>query len=221
MAGDVSQLGLLQQIIAGSQPTTLDGMYNYRDPSISARTYDPLLTAIGFVKGQFPKELYKWSGLQGQNDDWTTAHEFEHTQQRAKNTRFPNDKWSYPDWASRQDLGDLNSQLYKYQITNPPKYQELSGEPKPNYDMVMRNNSNYREFLADLAGMYRVHQDPRIRQNIEQILKTKPDVYNKVQKHLYPTTPYMTDSDWSAPKQPRALDLLKQFQQLMRRVTSY
>ena len=204
---------LLQQIMQSAQPASLDGYYNYVDPNVQHHTYDNQLTSIGFVPHKAPQNMYTWSGLQDQNKDYTKAHEFEHTQQRNPKSVFKKDKFP----AGAYLLAD---KLEPYFPDLPAEYQEIMGKKRFPSDLLKRNWAMApQEFLADIAGLFRIHQDPKKRQEIEDILKSEPTLYQAINQNLYPTIPRMTESTWSAPKENT--NLLQNLQRLIRNRTAY
>ena len=203
-------MGLLDDIIAGSDPASLDGYYGYIDPNIKARTWEPDLNIEGFVLHKDPNTLY--TSKNGRNIKNTQAHEFEHTQQLKSNRKF--DNGTGLDLADRWDL---SKQLYPYLPKvkdDDPIYNNLSSNE------LARIHLRYKEFLADLAGIYRSNPDPQVRQKIEEILK-KSKNYSQIKRDLYPTLPHADSSEQSVPSNNPPMSLIDLARQWIRNKTAY
>ena len=204
-------LDLIERIIKESQEADLDGYYKYVDPKVKHRTWETPLNASGFVQHRDPNTMY--TDKNGPDPEHTKAHEFEHTQQlksgqnfKDRTTKDFSDRWS------------LSKELYPYQPkvgNDHPLYSDLTGE------QFQQIHSSPKEFLADLAGLFKHHQDPEIRKKIENILKSRPEYYSLLQKQLYPTMNHTQSTDSpSTPINP-ARSLIDQARQWMRNKTAY
>ena len=204
-------LELIERVVKEAQEEDLDGYYNYVDPKVKHKKWERPLTISGLVLRKDPNTMY--SDKNSPNPEHTKAHEFEHTQQIKSGQDFKDRKPK--DFLDRWDL---SKQLYPLQPKvgdNHPYYRDQTAED------FQKIHTQPREFLADLAGLYKMHQDPETRKRIEAILKSKPEYYSLLQKQLYPTLPHVVESNISPTPINKSSSLLDSMRQWIRTKTAY
>ena len=198
---------MVEEIKQQSQSSPLDGYFRYIDPQVQHRTWEPLLNVEGFVDRRDPNTMY--TARKGMNPAGTQAHEFEHTQQIKSGRKF--------DYAGLSDRWNLSEKLYPYFDKVPPNDPNYKDLTKDEYRKI---HTHPREFLADLAGLFRTHQDPKIRQEIEDILKTSP-YYEEIKKSLFPTLPHASETKQSSTPINTPQSLIDLARQWIRNKTAY
>ena len=195
---------LIARAVANSTPQTLNGMFRYHDPSVQYREWDrPQLNVQGFVNPSIDlKTMYVNKNIP--NLPFVRAHEFEHTQQGGDlGQRIPNSS----------DITNSLWDLFRPQFKNDMDHDY-------NKEYRSQRNNDPREFLADLAGLYEIHQDSSTRQRMEDEMKKYPKALEQINRRLYPNrTKFLEDTTSNRPTMDEPVSPLARIQNWIRKNT--